>query len=164
MPMPEHFKYDTRVRERLLRKGQLSESEVDQHLGTLADVASNAADVELKQPALQTEAERAENSVIVRPAPPRPLSVAPISLEDEDDEDEEDEKPIAPRSIRVEKVEKLEAEPAKPAAAVADEDDEDEDDEDDEDEDDEDDEDEDGGDGGEGEEEVKAPGGSGDEA
>jgi len=59
---------------------------------------------------LQTEAERAENSVIVRPAAARPLIVAPTPIEDlEDDEEEEDPKPVravaaAPVARKVEAV------------------------------------------------------------
>lgn len=146
MPMPELFKYDVRVRERLQRKHQLSESEVDQHLSTLTDVADNAAEIELKQPALQTEAERAENSVIVRPAPPRPISIAaPILLDDEDDEDDEEEvKPVAkpaPAPVAAAEAAAPAAAPVAAAAPAADEDEDDDDEDDDDDDDDEDDED-----------------------
>ena len=159
MSIPELFKYDLRVRERLQRKRQLTESEVDQHLSSLSDVSGNAIEIELKQPALQTEAERAENSVIVRPAPPRPISIAaPILLDDEDDEDDEEDlpKPAPKAAAAAAAPAAAAAAAAAPAAAAAaaepdaaegddddDEDDEDEDDEDDEDEDEDDEDDED---------------------
>ena len=96
MPLPESFKYDVRVRERLSRRGELTEAELEKHISALPDVSANAADVELKQPALQTEAERAENSVIVRPAAARPVIVAPTPIEDleDDDDDDDDIKPV----------------------------------------------------------------------
>ncbi len=141
MPMPEQFKYDVRVRERLMRKGIIAEAEIERHLESLPDASANATEIELKQPALQTEAERAENSVIVRPAPPRPVQIAaPISLDDEDDEPEEEEprKPAKPASIAAPApaaAAPVAAEPAKAeaeaAAEDADDDEEDEDDEDD---------------------------------
>jgi hypothetical protein len=145
MPLPELFKYDVRVRERLQRRRLLSEEEVEQHLAGLSDVSANATEIELKQPALQTEAERAENSVIVRPAPPRPLSIAaPILLDDEDEEEEEEVKRVAPPKASASGVPPAAAAAAAGTlvAAVDDDDDEDEDeDEEDDDEDDEDDED-----------------------
>jgi hypothetical protein len=128
MPMPEEFKFDVRVRERLQRKGQLTDSELEQRLDALPDLAANAVDIELKQPALQTEAERAENSVIVRPAPPRPVIAAPIPIEDEEEEEEE-VKPVraaAPAGAAPVAV-KAKAEDAE-AAADDDEDDDDDDD------------------------------------
>ncbi|HLV66793.1 MAG TPA: hypothetical protein VKY73_13320 [Polyangiaceae bacterium] len=77
MPLPESFKFDTRVRERLLRRGLLSEAEVEKHLSALTDAAEGATEVDIKQPALQTDAER-DYHLVVRSAPaPRPLSVAP---------------------------------------------------------------------------------------
>lgn len=103
MPLPESFKFDVRVRERLLRSGQLSDAEIQKRLDGLADVSANAATVELKQPAFQTEADRAEHAVVVRTVPPRPMVLAaPIDLDeeydDEDDDDDEDEIVPAPRA------------------------------------------------------------------
>ena len=60
MPIPEFFKYDVRVRERMLRKGLLSESDLGKHVDALADVSDQVVEVELKQPALQRESERVE--------------------------------------------------------------------------------------------------------
>jgi hypothetical protein len=177
MPMPEQFKYDVRVRERLQRKRLVTESEVERHLETLQDVSANAVDIELKQPALLSEAERAENSVIVRPAPPRPVQVAaPISLEDEEEEEEEElprkptkpqlaAAPVAALPVAAAPAAALPA-AAAPAAALPageDEDDEDDDEEadDDEDDDDEDDDDDDAEEE-EGEEKDETGGGGGD--
>lgn len=156
MPIPENFKYDVRVRERMLKRGLLTEGELTKHVDALADVTDQVIEVELKQPALVKESER-EARVLPRTAP-RPV-VAPMpvrSLENElndiddddddfDDEDEDDVKvKAAPKAA--EKAAAPAAEPkvaAAPESAESAEDDEDEDDEDDdEDEDDEDDEDE----------------------
>lgn len=127
MPLPESFKFDVRVRERLSRRGELQEADLEKHLSSLPDVAANAAEVELKQPALQTEAERAENSVIVRPAAPRPVSVAPTPIEDlDDDEDEEEIKPV--RAVSAPVARKIEA--VEPAVVDDDEEDDDDDDDD----------------------------------
>ncbi len=142
MPLPESFKYDVRVRERLSRRGELNEAEIEKHIASLPDVSANAADVELKQPALQTEAERAENSVIVRPAAARPVIVAPTPIEDLDDDDDDDDiKPVVRAVSAARPASVAPAKAAAPAAAEADDDDLDDDDDDDEDEDDEDDED-----------------------
>jgi hypothetical protein len=143
MAMPESFKFDVRVRERLLAKGELTEAEIEKNLEALPDSAANAIPIELKQPAFQTEAERAENAVVVRAAPPRPVTIAaPINMDEEDDEEDEEPLPKKPAE-KVEKVEKVAKAPEPAAAAKSDEDeDADEDSEsDDEDEDDEDDED-----------------------
>lgn len=130
MPLPESFKYDVRVRERLSRRGELNESELEKHIEALPDVAANAVDVELKQPALQTEAERAENSVIVRPAAARPVMVAPTPIEDlEDDEEEVEERKPPVRAVGS-------VRPVAAASAASAADDEEDDDDEDEDEDD----------------------------
>src|SRR6478736_2534230 len=107
MPIPENFKYDVRVRERMLKRGLLTESELTKHVDALADVTDQVIEVELKQPALVKESER-EARVLPRTAP-RPV-VAPMPVrslenelndiddddddfddEDDDDEDEDDE-------------------------------------------------------------------------
>jgi hypothetical protein len=147
MPLPESFKYDVRVRDRLTRRGLLDEADLEKHIASLPDVSSNALDVELKQPALQTEAERAENSVIVRPAAARPVIVAPTPIEDleDDDDDEIEVKPVRPVSaVPARKVEPVAAVAAVAAVADDDDDDEDDEDEDEDDEDEDDDDDEDG--------------------
>jgi hypothetical protein len=121
MPISDTLKNDIRVRERLLRKNQLTESEVERQDAALLDVEDKAVVLELKQPALQKESERAiDGPRISRPAPAaRPAPIRPFEEEDDDEEI------LDP---------KAKPKPAAAAAAV-DEDDEDEDDEDDEDDD-----------------------------
>ena len=100
MPIPEFFKYDVRVRERMLKRGMLTDSELSKHVDALSDVTDQVIEVELKQPALQKESER-EQRVISRSAPRPVIAHVPAvrSLEnelndiddDEDDLDDEDE-------------------------------------------------------------------------
>jgi hypothetical protein len=52
MNRPESFKYDTRIRNRLLDNGMLNSEEVDKHLAALADVQDSAETLALEQPAL----------------------------------------------------------------------------------------------------------------
>ena len=93
MPIPENFKYDMRVRERMLRRGLLTESELTKHVDGLTDVSDLALEVELKQPALVKESER-ETRVVPR-ASARPVAYVPSvrSLENElnDIDDDEDD-------------------------------------------------------------------------
>lgn len=110
--MVDALKFDVRVRERLLKKGLLSETEVEQYLGALPDSAENAVEIGIKQPALQTEAER--EVLVVRtlarpaqPTPPRPFDEedSPIASaadkfdadidDDDDDDDDFEAKPAA---------------------------------------------------------------------
>jgi hypothetical protein len=126
MPISDTLKNDIRVRDRLLRKNQLTEDEVERQDAALLDVEDKAVVLELKQPALQKESERAiDGPRISRPAPAaRPAPIRPF--EEEDDDEEVLDPKAKPKVAAV--------------AAVADDDDEDEDDEDeDEDEDDDDD-------------------------
>src|SRR5947207_2026078 len=60
MPIPENFKYDVRVRERMLKRGLLTESELSKHVDALADVTDQGVEVELKEPARANESERGE--------------------------------------------------------------------------------------------------------
>jgi hypothetical protein len=90
MAIPESLKFDVRVRERLLKKGLITEAEVEQHLAGLPDRAEDALDIGIKQPALQTEAER---EVIVVRTLARPAQPAPPPRMFGDDDDFEDEKP-----------------------------------------------------------------------
>jgi hypothetical protein len=126
MPLSDTLKHDIRVRDRLLRKNLLTQEEVERQDAALADVENLAVAVELKQPALQKESERAiDGPRISRPAPAvRPAPIRPF--EEEEDSDEELPDPKARN---------------KAAADLDDDGDEDDEDEDDEDEDDEDDED-----------------------
>ncbi|HEY4158960.1 MAG TPA: hypothetical protein VGM29_12715 [Polyangiaceae bacterium] len=104
MPIPDQFKYDVRVRERLLRSGDLSEADLKKHVDALADVSDQLVEVELKQPALQKESERVER--VSRPAPARPIIAPARSLEDElngvDDDDDDDLKPAAKPGVKSE--------------------------------------------------------------
>ena len=122
MPIFDTLKNDIRVRERLMRKNLLTQDEVERQDAALLDVEDKAVVLELKQPALQKESERAiDGPRISRPAPAaRPAPIRPF-------EEEDDEEILDPKAK------------VKAAALEADDDDEDEDDEDDEDEDDEDD-------------------------
>jgi len=161
MPIPENFKYDVRVRERMLKRGLLTEGELTKHVEALADVTDQVIEVELKQPALVKESERVER-VVTRAAPRPVVAAMPVrSLEnelndidddddDEFDDDEDDDVKVKAKAATkaaadkaaAEKAAAPVAEPKVAAAESAAEDDEDEDDEDEDDED-EDDEDED---------------------
>jgi hypothetical protein len=106
MPIPEDFKYDMRVRERMLRRGELTEAELTKHVDALTDVAELLVEVELKQPALQRESER-EARIVSRSAPRPVVAHVPVvrslenelndidddddDLDDIDDEDDEDD-------------------------------------------------------------------------
>lgn len=46
------FKYDVRVRDRMLRKGLIEEAEVDKRMKALNDLEGKYVELELKQPAL----------------------------------------------------------------------------------------------------------------
>jgi hypothetical protein len=123
MPISDSLKNDIRVRDRMLRKNLLTEDEVERQDAALLDVEDKAVVLELKQPALQKESERAiDGPRISRPAPAaRPAPIRPFEEEDDDEE------VLDPK--------------AKPkVAVVAADDDEDEDDEDEDDDDDDDDE------------------------
>jgi len=88
MPISDTLKNDIRVRDRLLRKNQLTESEVERQDAGLLDVEDKAVVLELKQPALQKESERAiDGPRISRPAPAaRPAPIRPFEEEDDDEE------------------------------------------------------------------------------
>jgi len=146
MPIPEDFKYDMRVRERMLKRGELTEGELTKHVEALTDVADLVIEVELKQPALQRESER-EARVVSRSAPRPVVAHVPVvrslenelndideddddDLDDEDDEDEDDLKAKAAKAapkveVAAEKPNGTAVEPpapvapAEPAAEVA---------------------------------------------
>ncbi|MGC4070499.1 MAG: hypothetical protein QM784_38705 [Polyangiaceae bacterium] len=67
---PEIFKFDVRVRERMLKSGRLSSDELATQLESLSDVEENAIALELDQPALG----RADGASLNRP------SIAPPTL------------------------------------------------------------------------------------
>ncbi len=88
MPISDNLKNDIRVRDRLLRKNQLTNDEVERQDAALLDVEDKAVVLELKQPALQKESERAiDGPRISRPAPAaRPAPIRPFEEEDDDEE------------------------------------------------------------------------------
>jgi hypothetical protein len=88
MPYSDTLKNDIRVRDRLLRKNLLTESEIERQDAALLDVEDKAVMLELKQPALQKESERAiDGPRISRPAPAaRPAPIRPFEEEDDDEE------------------------------------------------------------------------------
>jgi len=88
MPISDTLKNDIRVRDRLMRKNQLTEDEVERQDAALLDVEDKAVVLELKQPALQKESERAiDGPRISRPAPAaRPAPIRPFEEEDDDEE------------------------------------------------------------------------------
>ena len=91
----EIFKFDVRIRERMLRKGTLSEAEVGKHLEALADVAAHGEDLVLRQPALHRHDEGGSGRKSVPPPrsvpPPPSASAAPGATDDvEGDIDDDD--------------------------------------------------------------------------
>lgn len=52
MNRPESFKYDTRIRSRLLESGMVTSEEVQKHLGALLDLQGASEVITLEQPAL----------------------------------------------------------------------------------------------------------------
>ena len=89
----ESFKFDVRIRERMLRKGTLSESEVGKHLEGLSVVAAQGEDLVLRQPALHRLDDAARKSVPPARSVPPPMSAPPSATgegeggEDIDDDD-----------------------------------------------------------------------------
>jgi hypothetical protein len=131
MPIPENFKYDVRVRERMLKRGMLTEAELTKHVDALADVSDQVIEVELKQPALVKESERVER-VVSRSAPRPVVAHVPAvrSLENElndidddedddlDDEDDEDDLKVK-AAAKLAAAEKAKAQLAAAPAPVA---------------------------------------------
>lgn len=56
MSTNELFKYDVRIRERMLNRGLLKESELASHLESLEDLEAEARTVSIAQPALSSSA------------------------------------------------------------------------------------------------------------
>jgi hypothetical protein len=52
MTIEEEFRFDTRIRERMLKKGLIAEPEVAQRLEALSDLSEQTETVELEQPGL----------------------------------------------------------------------------------------------------------------
>ena len=108
MDLPVNFKFDVRIRPRLLARAQLSEGDVTKYLEGLPDLQPQADAIDLAQPALTSleERERAASrpsAVVARPvpsAPPAersaPVSIAPSAepvdegWDEDDDEDDVD--------------------------------------------------------------------------
>jgi len=109
MDLPVNFKFDVRIRPRLLARGQLSEGDVTKYLEGLPDLQPQADAIDLAQPALTSPEERERvaasrpSAVVARPvpsAPPAersaPVSIAPSAepvdegWDEDDDEDDVD--------------------------------------------------------------------------
>ena len=125
MPIPEFFKYDIRVRERMLKRGMLTDNELSKHVDALADVADQVIEVELKQPALQKESER-EARIVSRSAPRPVIAHVPVvrSLEnelndiDDDEDDDIDDEDDDEDDIKVKAAAKATADKAAAAKAA----------------------------------------------
>jgi len=109
MDLPVNFKFDQRIRARLLAKGHITEADVTKHLDGLADAQPQVDVIDLAQPALTSPEERERlaaaraSAVVSRPPPAErsaPVSIAPAPEpvdegweedDDEDDVDDEDE-------------------------------------------------------------------------
>lgn len=73
----ELFKYDVRVRERMLRKGLIEEAEVSKRLDGLPDLEGKYIEFDLKQPALRHETEAPAPRPAPAPAPAPSVAAAP---------------------------------------------------------------------------------------
>lgn len=82
MRNPEIFKYDVRVRERMLRSGRINAEEIGKLLEALPDLEAAAEAVSLNQPALDAAA-----TASVTPRQTLPPAAAGDELQDDDDED-----------------------------------------------------------------------------
>jgi len=90
----EIFKFDVRIRERMLRKGTLSEGEVGKHLESLSDVAAQGEDLVLRQPALHRHDDGPKMTKSVPPPPrsvPPPASSPASAIEGAEGEDIDDD-------------------------------------------------------------------------
>jgi hypothetical protein len=72
MTDPELFKFDVRVRERMLKRGRITEADVSRHLASLADLDSVCETVEQPQPALFSGRDGASGPSRPSVAPPAP--------------------------------------------------------------------------------------------
>src|SRR5262245_31457527 len=104
MDVPADFKFDVRIRNRLLNKGVVTEAEVEKRLEGLVDVEASSDPVTLSQPAIGTpESRPAPRPIFSEPrAMPAPRSIPPVPLpvdegwdEDDDDDDDDDIVPKA---------------------------------------------------------------------
>ena len=51
MTIEENFRFDTRIQQRMLKKGEVSPEELEQRLAALPDRETEAAEIDLVQPA-----------------------------------------------------------------------------------------------------------------
>jgi hypothetical protein len=78
MDVPVNFKFDVRIRARMLAKGMISDADVTKHVDGLPDREAETTAIDLAQPALTPPGERPP--VNVRPAPrPAPVAVAAVA-------------------------------------------------------------------------------------
>ncbi len=85
MSDPEQFKYDVRVRDRMLHKGSIDEGEVKRHLDALQDLEAVCEIMTLQQPALAHAETPSPAAAVEAPiavgepmaAPPEPPLAAP---------------------------------------------------------------------------------------
>lgn len=97
MTDPDLFKYDVRVRDRMLRMQRLTETQLATHLEQLPDLADRAEVVVGNQPAiglLEPEPALREVPRVVAPVAPAvsaPVASSPLAIEDEEDDEDEDE-------------------------------------------------------------------------
>ncbi|HVU03748.1 MAG TPA: hypothetical protein VHE30_18445 [Polyangiaceae bacterium] len=105
MEVPDRFKLDVRVRDRMLANQTVTPADVQKHLDALPDLEASAEVIDLAQPAVSPPGERPPPSARPAPrpvaavAPAAPMSVAPPPLpvdegwgdEDDDLDDEDDD-------------------------------------------------------------------------
>lgn len=95
MTDPDLFKYDVRVRDRMLRMQRLTETQLATHLEQLPDLADRAEVVVGNQPAiglLEPEPTVREVPRVVAPVAPAvsaPVASSPLAIEDEEDDEED---------------------------------------------------------------------------
>lgn len=77
MSEPEHFKYDVRIRERMLKAQQVSPAEIAAHQNALVDLAERCDTLMLAQPALAPASR--ESQVVPAPAAPAPAPVRAVA-------------------------------------------------------------------------------------
>jgi hypothetical protein len=89
----ELFKFDVRIRERMLRKSVLSDADVAKHLDALPDLTGQCDEMPLRQPALHRPDDGAASRMVKSVPPPRPVPqapAAPLDNHEGDDIDDDD--------------------------------------------------------------------------
>jgi hypothetical protein len=138
MDLPVNFKFDVRIRPRLLARGQINDADVAKHLDALPDLQPHSDSIDLAQPALTSPEERERaaaarpSTVVARPAPvgappaerSAPVSIAPAAEpvdegwdEDDDEDDVDDDEDEDVKDAEAEDVKVAEAEDVKVAEA-----------------------------------------------